>query len=135
MSPVIHIDISPFQTYYIPDTKTAEAGEQISPFYYLILHRCCYQRVNLLDGHILPLAFGTTNLVRIADFRKGIDFYHIGTHGSVQCVIQIINRVAVGERHARADLRDPKLQPSARGRLRAAAFPCGTTNEKFKIKN
>jgi len=36
---------------------------------------------------------------------------------------------------ARADLRDARMQPSARGRLRAAAVPSGTANSSFKIQN
>ena len=37
-------------------------------------------------------------------------------------------------RAARTDLRDAKLQPSARGRLRAAAASQEAANSKFKIK-
>ena len=86
--PVIRIDVSPFQAYYIAYPQSAEAGEQISLFYRLVLHRSSDQCPKFLDSHILPLAFGTVYLIRVTDFRKGIQFDYVGTDSGVQRSVQ-----------------------------------------------
>lgn len=45
-------DVFPLQSHNIAHAQSAEAGEQISGLYRLIIHRSGNQRPDFLDGHI-----------------------------------------------------------------------------------